>query len=377
MSTAPGSIIAIGYAKRILDKNSREYRRMQEYAERLGEYHVIVFTRRRDNLPVTLREGNLYVYGTNARTRLGMLYSAYRIGRKIIRDNVKPSWVVSSQDPFETSLVGRALARPPYVHHHVQIHGDVFNPHSYKESWLQRLRLMYGRYVVQRTAMVRVVSNRIKQSLVVIGVSPTVITVLPIQSDIQSFLQVGEQRVYDVAQPIRFLYVGRLASEKNLLLLIDAFADVAKKYPIATLALVGEGAEKSAIQTQIANHQLESQITLQGWTNDVGEVMSGADVFCLPSNHEGWAMVLVEAAAAGLAVVTTDVGCAGECVVDGESGKVVPVGDVFAFAQALEMYCAAPELVAQHGVHGAQLAAKHSLTAEVYLSRLVASYQIR
>ncbi|MEK9184817.1 MAG: GtrA family protein, partial [Patescibacteria group bacterium] len=61
--------------------------------------------------------------------------------------------------------------------------------------------------------------------------------------------------------------------------------------------------------------------------NDVGNYYSQADVFLLTSNSEGWGLVVIEAATYGLPIIMTDVGCAGEVIVNGESGIIIPIGD--------------------------------------------------
>lgn len=373
MSNQELKLIGIGFAKRALLDDSRERKRMSSYASVLQEYHLIVFTKRQESLPSFIKDGNLFIYGTNARTKIGMLVVAILIGRKILKQQ-SAGWIVSSQDPFETSLVGRWIVCGTSAIHHVQIHGDVFNPFSYKTVFFQRLRAAYGRFVVRRAIGIRVVSERIKRSLSSLGVSPARVTVLPIQSDLESFLIVGRSREYEFNRPIRFLYVGRFSSEKNLLLLLEAFALAVVKHPTTTLTIVGDGPDKNAMVNKVAQLGLSKKVIFLEWTDDVSGVMKEADIFCLASKHEGWGMVLVEAAAAGLAIVTTDVGCAGEFVINEETGLVVQVGDAAAYRAALLRYLDDPLLIAEHGRKGHHRAASFKLTEAEYLHRFRESY---
>ena len=64
-----------------------------------------------------------------------------------------------------------------------------------------------------------------------------------------------------------------------------------------------------------------------GWKNNLSEYYGKADVFVLTSNSEGWGMAVIEAAIAGLPIIMTDVGCAGEVIKNNESGLIIPVGD--------------------------------------------------
>lgn len=373
MRTIPRNIITIGYAKRTLEPDSRERRRMQSYAARFDAYHVIVFTRASEGLVRHAEIGNLHVHGTHARTRIGMLFAAIRIGRRIIKGS-QGKWIVSSQDPFETSLVGRAVAFGDRALHHVQLHGDLFNPVSHGRSLLGFLRIRFGLFVVRTAKCIRVVSHRIERSLIAKGVDRDRISVVPIQADIGAFLHIGESRSYDVRRPLRFLYVGRFSPEKNIPLVLEAFAAVSETYPDARLSLLGAGPLREKIETDIRIKNLSHAVELLPWSDDVPTIMREHDVLCLASDHEGWAMVLVEAAAAGMAVITTDVGCAGEFIEHGAHGQVVPVADAERFTEAMLDYLVNPTHVETHGRNAFLAAQRFSLTEEQYTDRIVESF---
>jgi len=367
------NIIAIGYAKRALEEGSREQERMLSYARELQAYHLIVFTRTSERLPEFVQKENLFIYGTHSSTKLGMLFTAIKLGRTILK-NKNQKFVVASQDPFETSLVGYAISLGSTATNQVQIHGDVFNPLSCGASLIQRVRKVFGIWAVKRAAVVRVVSDRIKNSLLTLGVKEESIIVLPIQSSLSSFYQAGENRQYDENSAVSFLYVGRFSPEKNLPLLLRAFTQVVAVHPQCTLTLVGEGKEKAALEQYVQATALESNVTFLPWTQDVVTHMTTKDVFCLTSNHEGWAMVLLEAAASGMGIVTTDVGCAGEVLVDKRNALVTPVADEQAYIQAMlwcaENFAGRKELQLQ-----ARQTAKNFIETESqYLEKLVDSY---
>lgn len=371
--TQKSNVIAIGYAKRALVPHSRERTRMVRYAQQLRQYHLIVFTKHNEGFPAVQQEGNLYVYATNAYTKLGMLWRAIRIGRTILKSHNEWS-VVSSQDPFETALVGRAVSFGNRATNHVQIHGDVFNPLSSNGQLLQRLRIIYGKYVVRHTPRIRVVSKRIKHSLELLGVSVKCITVLPIHADLETFFKVGEMRSHVVSGNLSFLYVGRFSKEKNLRLLINSFAEVAKKYSQSSLTLLGSGPEKDNLERLVAFHSLAGRVRFEPWSDEVSVFMAQHDVLCLSSDHEGWGMVMLEAAAAGMPIITTAVGCAGECVRDNENGHVVLVGDTEQYAAAMEQYLIEPGLVSTHGDRSTQIAKEVALSEAEYIQQLVDSF---
>jgi glycosyltransferase involved in cell wall biosynthesis len=97
---------------------------------------------------------------------------------------------------------------------------------------------------------------------------------------------------------------------------------------------------------------------------EVARVMAACDLFCLPSRYEGYARVLMEAAAAGLPVVTTDVSGSDDAVKSGLSGLIVPVGDAAALRAALEALLADPARAREMGLRGQahmrEAAARHA-----------------
>ncbi len=368
------NLITIGYAKQSLWDGTRERMRMKRYSSVMNELHVIVFTHKNEGCKEKQKDGNLFLYATNSQTKVGMLWKAFLIGRKIIATNKKSDFVVSSQDPFETSLVGSVVTFGNHAAHHIQMHGDLFNPLSYQVSIFQKLRAFFGWFMVRNAKYIRVVSERLKYSLVTLGVQESKISVLPVQSSLESFVDVGKNRRYQTNRELAFLYVGRFSSEKNILLLIRSFASISKGYEGVTLTLLGDGPQRDLIQGEIVKLNMRHCIFIQPWTHKVSEVMAAYDVLCLSSNHEGWAMVLVEAMATGMPVITTDVGCAREAVLNNKNGLIVSVGSEEEYKEALKFYLNKPKSVAKYGRKAHLLVCEKIITENDYLKKLVNSY---
>lgn len=104
---------------------------------------------------------------------------------------------------------------------------------------------------------------------------------------------------------------GRLVSQKNHKLLIDAFAEVVKEHPYARLKIYGEGYLKDVLQEQINKLGLQDKAFLMGVTNDVAKALQTADLFVLSSDYEGMPNALMEAMAAGVPCISTDCPCGG------------------------------------------------------------------
>jgi len=103
------------------------------------------------------------------------------------------------------------------------------------------------------------------------------------------------------------LHVGRFSVEKNQSFLLDVFRQLLHRKPNAVLWLVGDGSYRAAIEKKAYDLGLLNSILFLGNRNDVHDLMQAADLFVCPSLHEGFGMVIIEAQAAGLPCVISDV----------------------------------------------------------------------
>ncbi len=93
---------------------------------------------------------------------------------------------------------------------------------------------------------------------------------------------------------------------------------------------MGDGPENENLENVSKKLGVEKQVKFWGWQNDTEKSYNQADMFILTSYAEGWPLVIVEAAQYGLPIIMTDVGSAGDLVVNNVSGLVVPVNDATA-----------------------------------------------
>ena len=103
-------------------------------------------------------------------------------------------------------------------------------------------------------------------------------------------------------------FVGRLVPIKQPLAMIDAFAKVSARNRAARLLIAGDGELRREVQDAIRRYGLAGQVTLLGWRSDLPALYSATDVVALTSRNEGTPVALIEAMAAGTAVVATSVG---------------------------------------------------------------------
>ena len=165
--------------------------------------------------------------------------------------------------------------------------------------------------------------------------------------------------------------VSRLVAHKGHAELFAA----AERLPEAHVWVVGERlasdhGRRIDAAIERAKVRLGSRLALLGRRADVERVLRAADIFVLPSHFEGMPRTVAEAMMSGLPVVATAIRGTREQVVDGETGRLVPVGDVGALVAALEPLVADPALRARYG------AAARARAEALFDERLVIARQI-
>ncbi len=225
--------------------------------------------------------------------------------------------------PASAALVARALRGIPFV---VTAHasgsiGEI--AHLARQGPLGAMRLA----ALRRLAAAFVaVSAPIREELVGAGIPRGRIHRIPNGVDTRRFApadRAERARLRGLlglpAGPIA-VYAGRLAREKGADVLLEAWAAVARDAG-ATLCLLGDGAERAALEAQARKLAPPGSVRFAGAQADVAPWLRAADAFVLPSRTEGLSLALLEAMACGLAVVATDVGATAET--GGPDGAVV------------------------------------------------------
>ena len=156
--------------------------------------------------------------------------------------------------------------------------------------------------------------------------------------------------------------LGSLRAVKGHDQLLDAFAQVAGRFPEWDLRIHGEGPERPALEARIRALGLAGRVSLPGSTAEAGSALRQADLFVLPSRAEGFPNALAEAMACGLAVISFD--CASgpaELVRPGLDGLLVPPGDIPGLARAMARLMADPAERARLAARAPEVTARFSL----------------
>ena len=152
--------------------------------------------------------------------------------------------------------------------------------------------------------------------------------------------------------------MGRFVAKKGFNHYIEALSVLRARGVAFSAILGGEGEEAEALAELITRYQLQDVVTLSGWVQNKAAFFAGIDIFVLPSLHEPFGIVLIEAMSHGLPVISTASEGPREIMHDGSDGVLTPIGDREKLADAMQRLIADPALAASLGSAGAALVTK-------------------
>lgn len=239
--------------------------------------------------------------------------------------------IVSGQDPFAAGWIAYAISCWTNQPLEIQEHGDFWSGTWVQERFAHRVWSLLGRVLLSRAERVRVVSERVKDHLILQGVSADKIDVIPVAQDVSKLFALpcsSKERV-----PV-FLVPCRFVEQKGLDVFLEGFRRLRQQGLAVRARFVGAGPLDAWLRKQVLHHGLSEVIEIRNWM-DSNELWSDAEVLVVSSRYEGWGRTIVEAMAAGVPVVTTEVGCVGSFFRPGIDGRSVPVGDADQLALAM------------------------------------------
>ena len=160
----------------------------------------------------------------------------------------------------------------------------------------------------------------------------------------------------------RFIAVGRLVAQKNFDLLLQAFA--AAKGPHDRLLVLGDGSERAELVQRARDLGIIRRVSFPGHVADISNDLRASDVLVLSSDYEGVPAVILEALAAGLAIVATDCSVSmAHLLDDGALGSLVPVRNCQALAEAMRHASALRPKVLQRQLQAARFTVECAASA--------------
>lgn len=178
------------------------------------------------------------------------------------------------------------------------------------------------------------------------GLKDSKVVVIPNGVDVERFAaaEPADLSRFQIPSDARvILTIGRLDEQKNPLGTLRCFAAIAGSHQNVHLLLVGQGPLESELRRLASDLQLASRVHLAGWQADIPHIMRACDLFVLASNWEGMPNVLLEAAAAGIPVISTRVEGAEEIITCDECGVLVGISNDDQLAAAMSECLADPE----------------------------------
>ena len=188
------------------------------------------------------------------------------------------------------------------------------------------------RAIHRNARMVHAVSGSLRDRALLFGVPPERIKVIPNGID---YVRYTDSHILRI--PLRIVVLARLEKVKGVQYAIEAMEGIIARFPEAELIIAGNGSLRGALESLAREKKLQKKIVFKGaiMPEEAPAFLMTGTVFVCPSLAEGFGIVILEAMAAGCAVVAADTGGIPDIVNDGVDGLLVPIADAHALATAV------------------------------------------
>lgn len=295
---------------------------------------------------VLLRSLNPFKYHKEALS-MRLLYAAIPLIKKQPYDIIHCHFAVMGVNGVFLREIGALKGKIVTSFHGADVNS---HPKSYGENFYKPL-FKKGDWFTSNTEFTAGIASKL-------GCPPEKISILPVGLDMPSYS--FEPRYLNPDELIKIITVARLAEKKGIEYAIAAVAKVLKTHPNIIYKIVGEGNLREPLEKLIAELDVADKVHLLGWMtqDEVRQLYADSHIFILSSvtaangDKEGQGLVLQEAQAMGLPVLSTLHNGIPDGVIDGESGFLVPEKDVDALAEKLTYLIENPEIVPKMGRAG-------------------------
>lgn len=331
-------VVNISLSPSVLDTESVTAKRLAHYGTVTDTYTIIV--PHTEDTEVRL-SANVVAYGVSGSNKLAKLIRIYKKVTELIKEG---RCDVLAADQYYFGLLSVFLAKKYNIG---------FEAIALGFEKFSLVRKYIALYVLRHAHSIRVNSPRLVQFIAEeFGICGKKVHLVPIYVDVESIGLRGdrtpqatnEYEMYihtfqeNYGERFNFLSVNRLVPAKNISLQLQAIEQISKTHPEVFLHILGDGPLQTVLEKEITARGIEDHVKLHGHTTGMalGAMYHTADCFLLTSDNEGWGMVTIEALTASLPIIMTDVGTAGEVIIHGESGMVIPINDVDALVDAMD-----------------------------------------
>lgn len=331
-------VVNLSLDPQVLHPTSVTAERVRRYGAQIASYTIFVPSNAAETVVLS---PNVTAIGVSGFTKVGILFAIYRRLRALVAAGACD--VISADQYYFGALAC-------YFGWRFGVGVEVAALGFEKLTCWRR---MVARFVLRRADVIRINGSYMADFLrTQFGIADSRVRTVPIYIDTSSL---GLNRTLTQAEAatceqhraafqqefggnFNFLTVSRLVPVKNIALQLRAVATLRATYPQLHLHVVGDGPEKNALESMIAELGIAAHVTLHGRITglQLGVLYKQADCFLLTSTSEGWGMVLIEAMTAGLPIIMTKVGAAGDIVISGQHGIVLDTPDSADLMSAME-----------------------------------------
>lgn len=239
---------------------------------------------------------------------------------------------------FLGGLAAKAAGAPCILE---TFHGDLFTGYygSLKTQAILMAERILGYFVMHK---VLAISERVRENILRFRVAPPrKVTVVPLGLELEKFMHVemfaGKLKAELGIQKNNLLVgiIGRMVPIKGHRYFLQAAREVLRVYPAVSFIVVGDGVLRKSLESECRQLGISESVFFLGWRRDVAKIFADLDIVVMSSLNEGTPVSLIEAMAAGKAVVGTAVGGVPDVIEDGVTGLLVPPEDLRALADSI------------------------------------------
>ena len=267
------------------------------------------------------------------------------------------------------AVLTRPLHGRPVV---VTVHGSDLRTTIRPVRWLTR-------WAIQHADAVTTPSEQFHEACCQIRGSARLCYFVPNGVDLMPAEQIEALRAAETppSPPTRIVSIGRLIPERRQDVLVRAFGRLKRRFPSATLTLVGDGVARGEIERLIARLRLSDSIRLVGQVapTEVPRYLCAADLYVSATTIESFGLAVLEAAAYGLPLVTTNVGYTAKLVSHGQTGYVVEPDDEDALVECMAAMLSDPEKMRRAGAKTRRRVEQLGLTWRQSAARFAEAYR--
>lgn len=243
---------------------------------------------------------------------INLIIASYIVGKLARKHNADFILAYHYVPHYYIAFIASLFSSKPYILGQTGRDDQLLAKHSIKGMPL--------RYILKKAYQLNVPGNESFNFWKSIGINKVYILHSAIDTD--RFLPYNSKKVYD------FLYVGRLVEYKGVQYIIQAFCNVVKEYPNATLCIVGYGSYENELKKMIKDLNLTNNVSFFGFQSDPYPFYCKSKIFVMASKTEGLPCALMEAMSCELLCISSLVGNIGDIIKDRITGLVFPSGDI-------------------------------------------------